>query len=65
MRRPRPSRSAIAVIFGLLCAISLLGLGGCVVAPVGGYYGGGAVYVPAPYYHGGYYRGGGGYYHGR
>ncbi len=64
MRRPRPSRSAIAVIFGLLCAISLLSLGGCVVAPVGGYYGG-AVYVPVPYYQGGYYHGGGGRYYGR
>lgn len=63
MRRPRPSRSAIVVIFGVLCAISLLGLGGCVVAPVDGYYGGPA-YVPAPYYYGGYYHGGGGYYRG-
>jgi hypothetical protein len=65
MRRPRPSRSAIVLIFGVLCAISLLGLGGCVVAPVGGYYGGPAVYVPAPYYQGGYYHGGGGRYYGR
>ena len=65
MRRPRPSRSAIAVLFGVLCVISLLGLGGCVVAPAPGYYGGAAVYVPvpAPYYHGGYR--GGGRYHGR
>ncbi len=64
MRRPRPSRSAIAVLFGVLCVISLLGLGGCVVAPAPGYYGGAAVYVPmpAPYHHGGYR--GGGRYHG-
>ena len=61
MRRPRPSRSAIAVIFGVLCAISLLGLGGCIVAPAPGYYGGPAVYVPGPYFFGGY----GGRYHGR
>ena len=68
MRRPRPSRSAIAVVFGVLCVISLLGLGGCVVAPAPGYYGGGAMYVPAPapYYYGGYQGGyrGGGRYHG-
>ena len=61
MRRPRPSRSAIVVIFGVLCAISLLGLSGCVVAPAPGYYGGPAVYAPGPYYYGGY----GGRYHGR
>ena len=48
MQRPRPRVSTIAVLFGLLCAISLLGLTGCVVVPAGGYYGG--------YYGGGHHQ---------
>ena len=63
MQRPRPRISPIAILFGLLCAISLLGLAGCVVAPAPGYYGGGAAYYSAPVVYGGYGYGYG--WHGR
>ena len=54
------ARSALS---GLLLAVTLLGLTGCIVQPVGGYYGEG--YYAAPVVVGGFY-GGGGYhrYHG-
>ena len=57
MQRPR------SVLSGLLLAVTLLGLTGCIVQPVGGYYGEG--YYAAPVVVGGFY-GGGGYhrYHG-
>ena len=56
MQRPR------SILTGLLLAVSLLGLTGCVVQPLGGYYGEG--YYAAPVVVGGYYGGygGGGYY---
>ncbi len=59
MQRPRPRISPILILFGLLCAISLLGLTGCVVAPAPGYYGGGYYRAPAVYGGFGYgWRGG-------
>jgi len=61
MQRPRPRISTLAVLFGLLCAISLLGLTGCVVAPPGGYYGAGPVYYAPPVVVGGWYGGRGHY----
>ena len=48
------ARSALS---GLLLAVTLLGLTGCIVQPVGGYYGEG--YYAAPVVVGGFYGGGG------